>query len=201
MYIYKNLIMATYPEFKSPLTQVWQYLGRNIPYFKKVLGLIDTPTFVESTSNPASQSSCNQVNNTTCTIDGELCNVYRLQGQVDLSGSDVYVNFLGALTLSQATTLRIISNSSNVLAFNLPTLGGDSATALGSGAIVVDSAGNEAFVDLMLLNPDNSLVINEYDIYLLASATLGLGVTFDCTVNIDVNIAIPKSITVTYDTL
>jgi hypothetical protein len=193
--------MATYPEFKSPLTQVWQYLGRNLPYFKKVLGIVSTP--VETTGfDPDCSSSCNLINNYTLTIAGVQYDVYRLQGTAIMEDpSNIYVRLLGSITTS-SPTLTVTKNSTNVKAFD--TTFQDTHTAISTGSLVQDAAplsptfGEVVPVQLMFVNTDNAITTpDEYFFYLIAAN----GLSFNCRVNIDLEIAVERGSTVTYSTL
>ena len=193
--------MATFPEFKSPLTQVWQYLGRNLPYFKKVLGIVSTPVTTTGFDTDCT-STCNQINNTTLTIDGTPYDVYKLQGIAIMEDpSNIYVRLLGSITTS-STTLIVTKNSTNVKAFD--TTFQDTHTAISTGSLVQDAAplsptfGEVVPVQLMFVNTDNAITTpDEYFFYLIAAN----GLSFNCRVNIDLEIAVERGSTVTYSTL
>lgn len=193
--------MATYPEFKSPLTQVWQYLGRNLPYFKKVLGIVSNP--VETTGfDPDCSSSCNLINNYTLTIAGVQYDVYRLQGTAIMEDpSAVYVRLLGSLTTS-SPTLTVTKNSTNVRAFD--SLFQDTHNAISTGSLVENANplsptfGEAVPVQLIFVNTDNAITTpDEYFFYVIAAN----GLSFNCRVNIDLEIAVERGSTVVYSTL
>lgn len=188
--------MATYPEFKSPLTQVWQYLGRNLPYFKKVLGIIQEPVGTTGFDLNCA-SSCNRINNYTLTLGGVEYDVYRLQGAAIMSDpAGVYVRLLGSITTS-SPVLTVIKNSSNVQAFDVTFQ--DTHTALGTGALVQnDSTGYVIPVQLMFVNTDNTPTTpDEYFFYAVAADS----VPFNCSLAIDLDVAVLRGSTVTYSTL
>jgi hypothetical protein len=188
--------MATYPEFKSPLTQVWQYLGRNLPYFKKVLGIVSTPVGTTGFDLDCI-SSCNLINNYTPSIGGIQYDVYRLQGIAIMEDpSSIYVRLLGSITTS-STTLIVTKNSTNVKAFD--TTFQDTHTAISTGSLVQDdTSGLVQPVSLLFVNTDNAITTpDEYFFYVIGADT----VNFNCRVNIDLEIAVERGSTVTYSTL
>ncbi len=188
--------MATYPEFTSPLTHVWQYLGRNLPYFKKVLGIVSNP--VGTTGfDPDCVSGCNLINNYTLSIGGSQYDVYRLQGIAIMEDpSSVYVRLLGSITTS-SPTLSVVKNSTNVQAFDSTFQ--DTHTAISTGSLVQDdTSGLVQPVSLLFVNTDNTLTTpDEYFFYVIGADT----VNFNCRVNIDLEIAVERGSTVTYSTL
>jgi hypothetical protein len=188
--------MATYPEFKSPLTQVWQYLGRNLPYFKKVLGIVNTP--VGSTGfDPDCFSSCNLINNYTPTIGGIQYDVYRLQGSALMQDpAATYVRLLGSLTTS-SPTVNVVKNSSNVIAFD--SLFGETNTAVCTGSLIQDDALGDVYpATIMFINRDNNITTpDEHFFYAIAGYTA----PFNAVVTVDIEIAVERGSTVVYSTL
>jgi hypothetical protein len=188
--------MATYPEFKSPLTQVWQYLGRNLPYFKKVLGIVSTP--VASTGFDLDcASSCNLINNYTPTIGGIQYDVYRLQGiALMLDPAATYVRLLGSLTTS-SPTVNVVKNSSNVSAID--SFFGEVHTPITTFALVQDDAtGVFEAATLMFINRDNNITTpDEHFFYVIG----GYSVPFNAIVNVDLDVAVERGSTVVYSTL
>jgi len=188
--------MATYPEFKSPLTHVWQYLNRNLPYFRKVLGIIQDPVTTTGFDTDCT-STCNQVQNCTLTIDGTPYDVYKLQGIAIMEDpASVYVRLLGSITTS-STTLTVTKNSTNVQA--LDSTFRDTHTAISTGSLVQDdTSGLVQPVSLLFVNTDNTLTTpDEYFFYVIGADT----VNFNCRVNVDLEIAVERGSTVTYSTL
>jgi hypothetical protein len=188
--------MATYPEFRSPLTQVWQYLGRNLPYFKKVLGIVSNP--VETTGfDPDCSSACNLINNYTTTIGGIQYDVYKLQGTVLMQDpASIYIRLLGSITTS-SPTVNVVKNSSNVVAFD--SLFGETHTALGTDALVQDdSTGDVTNINLLFINRDNNITTpDEHFFYVIGGNT----VSFNAVVTVDIEIAVERGSTVVYSTL
>jgi len=188
--------MATYPEFKSPLTNVWQYLNRNLPYFKKVLGIVEES--VSTTGfDPECTSSCNKKNNCTATINGVEYDIYQLQGIAIMEDPDTaYVRLLGSVTTS-SPALTILKNSTNVKAFD--TFFKDTHTAISTGSLVQDDVtGFVVPVQLMFVNTDNTITTpDEHFFYVIASDSGD----FNCRVNVDIEFAVVKGSTVTYSTL
>jgi hypothetical protein len=193
--------MATYPEFKSPLTHVWQYLNRNLPYFRKVLGIIQDPVTTTGFDTDCT-STCNQVKNCTLTIDGTPYDVYKLQGIAIMEDpSNIYVRLLGSITTS-STTLIVTKNSTNVKAFD--TTFQDTHTAISTGSLVQDADPlSPTFeevvpVQLMFVNTDNTWTTpDEYFFYAIGADAS----SFNCRVNVDLEIAVERGSTVTYSTL
>ena len=188
--------MATYPEFKSPLTQVWQYLGRNIPYFKKALGIVNNPVATTGFDLNCS-SSCDIVNNYTPTIGGIQYDVYRLQGTALMQNPAAnYVRLLGSITTS-SNTVVVVKNSSNVSAVD--SLFGETHTALGTDALVQeDSTGNVTNVDILFINRDNNITTPDEHFFYVISGDI---VLFNAIVNVDLEIAVERGSTVVYSTL
>ena len=193
--------MATYPEFKSPLTNVWQYLNRNLPFFKKALGILEEP--VGTTGfDPDCISSCIKLPNCTFNVGGTLYDVYKLQGIVIMEDpSSVYVRLLGSVTTS-SPTVTLVKNSTNVEAFD--AVFQDTHTSISTGSLVEDADplsvtfGQVVPVSLMFVNTDNTVTTpDEYFFYVIGADT----VDFNCRVNIDLEIAVEKGSTVTYSTL
>jgi hypothetical protein len=188
--------MATYPEFKSPLTQVWQYLGRNLPYFKKVLGIVSAP--VETSGfDPDCSSACNLINNYTTTIGGIQYDVYRLQGTVLMQDpTATYVRLLGSLTTS-SPTVSVVKNSSNVSAIDI--FFGEVHTPVSTSALVQnDSTGIVEAATLMFINRDNNVTTpDEHFFYVIGGDT----VPFNAIVNVDLEVAVERGSTVVYSTL
>jgi hypothetical protein len=188
--------MATYPEFKSPLTQVWQYLGRNLPYFKKVLGIVSNP--VETSGfDPDCSSACNLINNYTTTIGGVEYDVYRLQGTVLMQDpAAIYVRLLGSLTTS-SPTVTVVKNASNVSAID--SLFGETHTAVCTGSLIQDDALGDVYpASLMFINRDNNITTpDEHFFYAIAGYTA----PFNAIVNVDLEIAVERGSTVVYSTL
>jgi hypothetical protein len=183
-------------EFKSPLTQVWQYIGRNLPYFKKVLGIVNNP--VGTTGfDPECFSSCNLINNYTPTIGGIQYDVYRLQGVAIMHDpAALYIRLLGSITTS-SPTLSVVKNSTNVRAFDNTFQ--DTHTAISTGSLVQDdSTGLTIPVQLMFINTDNTITTpDEYFFYVIGAD----GVSFNCLVNVDLEVAVERGSTVVYSTL
>ena len=188
--------MATYPEFKSPLTNVWQYLNRNLPFFKKALGILEEP--VATTGfDPDCTSSCIKLPNCTSNIGGILYDIYKLQGIAIMEDpSSVYVRLLGSITTS-STTLTVVKNSTNVQAFDSTFQ--DTHTAISTGSLVQDdTSGLVQPVSLLFVNTDNTLTTpDEYFFYVIGADT----VNFNCRVNVDLEIAVERGSTVNYSTL
>ena len=193
--------MATYPEFKSPLINVWQYLNRNLPYFRKALGIVQEPVATIG-FDPDCASSCNKVNNYTLTIDGQQFDVYRLQGVVTMQdGVSVYGRLLGSLTTS-SPVLTIVKNSTDVEAFDI--IFQTTNTAICTGSLVQDADpfsitfGEVLPVDLMFVNTDNAITTaDEHFFYIIGGASF----PFNCLVNVDLEVAVVKGSTVEYSTL
>lgn len=188
--------MATFPEFKSPLINVWQYLNRNLPYFRKALGIIQEPVATIG-ADPECASSCNLIRNYTATIDGQQFDVYRLQGVATMqNGASVYVRLLGSLTTS-SPVLSIVKNSTNVEAFD--SLFQTTHNAICTGSLVQDdNTGDVAPVDLLFVNTDNTITTaDEHFFYIIGGATF----PFNCLINVDLEVAVVKGSTVEYSTL
>jgi hypothetical protein len=188
--------MATYPEFKSPLTHVWQYLGRNLPYFKKVLGIVSNPVATTGFDVNCS-SSCGIINNYTPTIGGVEYDVYRLQGTaLMLDPASTYVRLLGSITTS-SNTVVVVKNSSNVSAVD--SFFGEVHTPVTTFALVQDDAtGIFEAATLMFINRDNNITTpDEHFFYVIG----GYNVPFNAIVNVDIEVAVEKGSTVVYSTL
>jgi hypothetical protein len=188
--------MATYPEFKSPLTQVWQYLGRNLPYFKKVLGIVSAP--VETTGfDPDCSSACNLINNYTTTIGGVEYDVYKLQGTVLMQDpAATYVRLLGSITTS-SPTVAVVKNASNVSAID--SFFGETHTPVTSFALVQDDAtGIVEAATLMFINRDNTITTPDEHFFWVIG---GYSVPFNAVVNVDIEVAVERGSTVVYSTL
>jgi hypothetical protein len=191
--------MATYPEFKTKLVNVWQYLNRNLPYFKKALGITRDYT---AEIGLAVASGLNKINNYNLTVLGTEFDVYSLQGYTQLSGSNVYIYPIGYITTSSAN-VDISSNSSNVLAND--SLFQDMITALGVGALVTDADplsitfGEVIPVSFMGINIDNTITTpDEYYIFLIA----GDAVPFECdAISINLELVAVAGSTVEYNVI
>jgi len=186
----------SFVEFKSPLTHVWQYLGRNLPYFKKVLGIVSNP--VETTGfDPDCSSTCNLINNYTTTIGGVEYDVYRLQGTVLMQDpAATYVRLLGSLTTS-SPTVAIVKNSSNVSAID--SFFGETHTAVCTGSLIQDDVSGLVYpASIMLVNRDNNITTpDEHFFYAIAGYTA----PFNAIVNVDLEVAVERGSTVVYSTL
>lgn len=188
--------MATYPEFKSPLTHVWQYLNRNLPYFKKVLGITEDSVATTGFDLDCT-SSCIKLPNCTSTIAGVTYDVYKLKGVAVMADpSNAYIRLLGSIVTS-SPTLTILNNSTNVKAFD--GVFQYTNTSISTGSLVQDdSSGLVQPVALMFVNTDNTITTpDEYFFYIIAAD----GAAFNCDVYVDLEIAVEKGSTVTYSTL
>lgn len=188
--------MATYPEFKSPLINVWQYLNRNLPFFKKALGILEEP--VATTGfDPDCTSSCIKLPNCTANIGGTLYDIYKLQGIAIMEDpSAIYVRLLGSVTTS-SPTVTVIKNSTNVQAFD--GVFQDTHTSISTGSLVQDdTSGLVQPVSLMFVNTDNTITtLDEHFFYAIAADAA----PFNCRVYVDLEFAVVKGSTVNYSTL
>lgn len=169
--------------------------------FKEPLGIIQEPVSITGLDLDCT-STCNRINNYTLTIAGVQYDVYRLQGTAIMEDpSAVYVRLLGSITTT-SPTLTVTKNSTNVRAFD--SLFQDTHNAISTGSLVEDAnplsiTFTEVVpVQLMFVNTDNTITTpDEYFFYVIAAN----GLSFNCRVNIDLEIAVEKGSTVTYSTL
>ena len=120
---------------------------------------------------------------------------YNLKGYTDFNGSsNVYVKYLGVVTVDLGTTFQIINNSSVITATDT-ALTGEIISNLANGAWVTnDTTGVSEQIPFVVLNPDNTIGNpNEYYLYLLVGNPNNFTgtVAFDFTIGTD-------STTVTY---
>ena len=111
---------------------------------------------------------------------------YNLKGITDFDGSsNVYIKYLGVITVDLGATIQVINNSSVISATD-SSLTGDIISNLANNAWVTnDATGVSEQIPFVVLNPDNTLGNpNEYYIYLLVgnpNAFTG-AVSFDFTI-------------------
>lgn len=138
-------------------------------------------------------SSLNKVENYNFSFQGDDYDVYNFQARTQLSGSNTYVYPIGSITTSSPDLGTV--NSKSIIAANDSVLD-QVVTPLGVSALVRDSSTGAVIpVTFMAINIDNNITTpDEYFIYLL-----GLdGVNFECTVVIDIEVAVVKGSTVEY---
>jgi len=185
-------------EFKSPLTQVWQYIGRNLPYFKKVLGIVRNDIL---TTGLAGVSGVNKINNCTITAQGQTFDVYSGQAYTQLSGSNTYIYPLGYLITN---SFDVVASNNNSVVFANDSLLQQILTSLGVGALVTNADplsvgfGDVFPVSFMAINIDNTITTpDEYYIFLIAADSL----PFECNVSMDIQVAVIEGSTVEYNVI
>jgi hypothetical protein len=141
-------------------------------------------------------SGLNKINNYNVTIQGIELDVYAFQAITELAGSNAYVIPIGYITTS-SSNVDIISNSSNVLA--LDSVLQEVATSLGVSALVTETSTGDAIpVSFMGINLDNTVTTpDEYYIFLVA----GDLVPFECTIAINLELAMVADSTVEYNVI
>jgi hypothetical protein len=131
----------------------------------------------------------------TTKLSGNTNFLYNLKGVTDFDGSsNIYVKYLGFVTVDLGTTVEISSNGSIITATDTG-LAGEIVSTLANGAWVTnDATGVSEQTPFVVINPDNTIGNpNEYYLYLL----IGNPNNFTGEVAFDLTIA-TDSTTVTY---
>jgi hypothetical protein len=157
-------------EFKTKRTQLWQYLNTSIDKFLRAVGLRTTKDMVGGpTSSPL--ANLYELKNKSYTVGNTEYKTYCFQSWIALTGSNVYVQDLGLINVSQGFML-ITNQSTNIAADDTAGVGGFTNGAIANtGTLVEDNAtSNAAQAALAYINQDNTLTgVDDNYLYLIVS--------------------------------
>lgn len=157
-------------EFASKRTQLWQYLNTSIDSFLRDLGLRSTKEIVPGATS-SSAANLYLKENETYVLGGVTYKKYCFQSWIVLDGSNVYVQDMGLINVSQGFML-ITSQSTNIAADDTAGIGGFTNGAIANGGTLVEdnSTSITNFATLAYVNQDNTLTgVDDNYLYLIVA--------------------------------
>ena len=161
-------------EFITKKTQLWQYLNTSVDHFLRSLGLRTTKEVLPG-ANSSAAANLELVENETFVLGGVPYKKYVFHSWMVLSGSNVYIQDMGLINVSQGFML-ITDQSTNIVADDTAGIGGFTNGAIANGGTLVENNGTSVtqFASLAYVNQDNTLTGVDDNYMFLILANTGL---------------------------
>lgn len=161
-------------EFITKKTQLWQYLNTSVDHFLRSVGLRTTKEVLPG-ANSSAAANLELVENETFVLGGVPYKKYVFHSWMVLSGSNVYIQDMGLINVSQGFML-ITDQSTNIVADDTAGIGGFTNGAIANGGTLVENNGTSVtqFASLAYVNQDNTLTGVDDNYMFLILANTGL---------------------------